>query len=349
MKLTLKTSLHTQPLFNPETTDDDTSVIGARNTNLNNLSNVKYGWARSLYKTMRENFWTPEIVDLTQDDYNKLTDAEKEAFDDVLGFLVYLDSLQTVNLPNISDYITNPEIRGCLIEQTSQEFLHSESYQQIFTTIFTQEEADRIYYRFKENEKLLNRTKFITGLYQKFADEKTLENFLDTIFANIFLEALYFYVGFNYFYNLSANNKMEGVSSMIRLINIDEKSHIGIFTGIINAIKAQADDELKAYIEDRLKELAGVVLQEEFNWSSYVTRNIPTFTDTDIMNYLQHLIESNVMKPLGYSMFPEATNPYRHLSRIANINKSNENKGNFFETKSNAYNHISALSGFREF
>ena len=144
MKLTLKTSLHTQPLFNPETTDDDTSVIGARNTNLNNLSNVKYGWARSLYKTMRENFWTPEIVDLTQDDYNKLTDAEKEAFDDVLGFLVYLDSLQTVNLPNISDYITNPEIRGCLIEQTSQEFLHSESYQQIFTTIFTQEEADRI-------------------------------------------------------------------------------------------------------------------------------------------------------------------------------------------------------------
>jgi len=349
MKLTLNTNLKRQPLFDPMATDEDTSAIGAVNTNLNNLSNIKYKWARSIYKNQRMAFWTPEIVDLTHDDYNKMTEAEKEAFDDVLGFLVYLDSLQTVNLPNIVDYISNPEIRGCLLEQQSQEFLHSDAYQQIFTTIFTQEKTDEIYYRFRENEKLLNRTKFITGIYQQFVDNQTFANFIDVLIANLLLEAMYFYVGFAYFYYLSNNNKMEGTSSMIRLINIDELSHIGIFTGIINAIKSEADEELKAYIESRVKAITKEALAYEFDWSVYVTRNIPAFTETDIMNYLHHRVESAVMKPLGYNMFGETINPYKHLERIANVDKGDSNKGNFFESNSNAYNQVSALKGFSDF
>ena len=136
---------------------------------------------------------------------------------------------------------------------------------------------------------------------------------------------------------------------MIRLINIDEKTHVGIFVGILNAIKAQADEELNLYIEDRVKGLCKEAIQQEFDWSTYVYRNVSTFTDTDIMNYLQHLIENSIMKPLGFTYFGETINPYRHLNRIANLDKGSDNKGNFFETNSNAYVQTSALKGYGDF
>jgi len=350
MKLTRKTILTRQKLFDANATDEDTSVVGAKNTNLNNLSNIRYKWAKKLYDVMREeNYWTPKIVDLTKDDKSKMDEAEREAHDDILGFLVFLDSLQTVNLPNIIDYISNAEIRGCLIEQTAQEFLHSESYQTIFTTLYTQEEVDRIYYRFKENEKLLNRTKFTTDIYQKFVDEPTLENFIDVLIANILLEAMYFYMGFNFFYYLSSNNKMEGEASMIRLINIDEKTHIGIFAGIINAIKSQADDELKEYIKNRTIQITKEAMVYEIDWSVHTLRNISTFTETDITAYIQYIAEKNVLRPIGYSIFEDVSNPYKHLEKIANISKGTDNKGNFFESNSNSYIQASAINGYNSY
>lgn len=350
MKLTRKTVLERGKLFDSNNTDKDTSVLGAKNTNLNNLSNVRYQWARALYNVMREeNYWTPKKVDLTKDDKSKMDKDEREAHDDVLGFLVFLDSLQTVNLPNIIDYISNPEIRGCLIEQTSQEQLHSEAYQTIFTTLYNKEEVDKIYYRFRDNEHLLSRTKFTTNIYQKFVDEQTLENFIDVIIANILLEAMYFYMGFNFFYYLSSNNKMEGEASMIRLINIDEKTHIGIFAGIINAIKAQSDDELKEYIKNRTFQITTEAIKHEVDWSMHTLRNIPVFTETDINSYIRYIVEKNVMKPIGYTMFEETVNPYKHLEKIANVNKGTDNKGNFFESNSNSYIQVGTIIGYNEY
>jgi ribonucleoside-diphosphate reductase beta chain len=54
------------------------------------------------------NFWIPEKVDLTMDilDYKKLTKEEQTAYDGILSFLVFLDSIQVSNLPNIIDYVT---------------------------------------------------------------------------------------------------------------------------------------------------------------------------------------------------------------------------------------------------
>ena len=51
------------------------------------------------------NFWIPEEISLGQDkkDYPKLAPAERAAYDKILSFLVFLDSIQTANLPNIGD------------------------------------------------------------------------------------------------------------------------------------------------------------------------------------------------------------------------------------------------------
>ena len=119
-------------LFNPKGIDSlsERKIIKGDSTNLFNLNNVKYQWANQLYRSMMGNFWIPEKIDLTQDrtDYNNLTIHEREAYDGILSFLIFLDSIQTNNIPNVSDYITAPEINLILSIQTFQEAIHSQSY-----------------------------------------------------------------------------------------------------------------------------------------------------------------------------------------------------------------------------
>ena len=101
-------------LFNPNGSDklQERKIIGGNTTNLFNLNNVRYTWASQIYRIMMANFWVPEKVDLSADvnQYSNLTTCELEAFDGILSFLTFLDSIQTNNIPNISDWITAPEI-----------------------------------------------------------------------------------------------------------------------------------------------------------------------------------------------------------------------------------------------
>lgn len=99
----IKKPLPHKPLFNP---DGDTDVlkrrmIGGNTTNLNDYNNLKYTWASEWYRQAMNNFWIPEEINLSQDikDYPNLSPAERKAYDKILSFLVFLDSIQTTNSP----------------------------------------------------------------------------------------------------------------------------------------------------------------------------------------------------------------------------------------------------------
>lgn len=90
-------------LFNPS---GDTEIrlrkmIGGNTTNLNDFNNMRYKWVSDWYRQAMNNFWIPEEINLTQDtkDYPLLDEAERTAYDKILSFLVFLDSLQSNNLP----------------------------------------------------------------------------------------------------------------------------------------------------------------------------------------------------------------------------------------------------------
>ena len=96
-----------KPLFNP---DGDTDVrlrrmIGGNTTNLNDFNNMRYSWVSGWYRQAMNNFWIPEEISLAQDvkDYPRLDAAERTAYDKILSFLVFLDSIQTANLPNLGE------------------------------------------------------------------------------------------------------------------------------------------------------------------------------------------------------------------------------------------------------
>ena len=140
-----------KPLFNP---DGDTDVrlrrmIGGNTTNLNDFNNMRYSWVSGWYRQAMNNFWIPEEISLAQDvkDYPRLDAAERTAYDKILSFLVFLDSIQTANLPNLGEYITANEVNLCLNIQTFQECVHSQSYSYMLDTICSPTQRDNILYQ----------------------------------------------------------------------------------------------------------------------------------------------------------------------------------------------------------
>ncbi|MGL4954567.1 MAG: ribonucleotide-diphosphate reductase subunit beta, partial [Cetobacterium sp.] len=261
-------------LFNPLGNDSlsERKIIKGDSTNIFNLNNVKYGWANQLYRSMMGNFWIPEKIDLTQDknDYENLTDEEAAAYDGILSFLIFLDSIQTNNIPNVSDYITAPEINLILSIQTFQEAIHSQSYQYIIESILPKEIRNSIYDKWREDEVLFKRNKYIAEIYQSFLENPSDENFSRVIVADYLLEAIYFYNGFNFFYLLASRNRMMGTSDIIKLINRDELSHIVIFGQLIKEIK---NENPVFFSDDMIYEMFKNDVDEEIAWTNHIIGN----------------------------------------------------------------------------
>ncbi len=219
------------PLFNPTGNDDvqHRTIIKGSTTGLFNLNAVKYSWAKSLYQVMVGNFWVPEKVSGLRDDQrdfsSTLIPEEQRAYKGILSFLIFLDSIQTVNLPTLSDFITSPEVNLLLSIQTFQEAIHSQSYATILESVISSEERDEIYYFWRNDSVLLERNKYIGSIYQDFIDSSTDHNFFRAVIANFLLEGLYFYNGFAFFDTLVDSTRMLATGRMIAYIRRDD-SHM---------------------------------------------------------------------------------------------------------------------------
>lgn len=261
------------------------------------------------------NFWIPEEINLNQDikDYRKLDKHEKMAFDRILSFLTYLDSIQTANLPNLQTYITANEINLCLSIQTYQESIHSQSYSYILDTICSPEERTRILYLWKEDEHLLKRNEFIGDQYNEFLENDDEFRFMKVLIANYILEGIYFYSGFSFFYNLGRNGKMPGTVQEIRYINRDENTHLWLFRSLINDLKKEREDlfvpELQNYYREMLKE--GV--EQEIAWGKYsIGNSIAGLNEKMIEDYIKYLGNLRA-KGLVLSHFMKDIRKYQNL------------------------------------
>lgn len=336
-------------LFNIDGDDskENRQIWFGNSTNLIELNNVKYDWGVQLYKQMRENVWIPEKVNLSRDetDYNNLTSSEKRAFDGILSYLTFLDSIQTQNIPYIKICVTAPEISICLNEQISQETVHSQSYQTIIESIIPPSERDGIYNFWRTDNVLLARCQYISDLYQKYIDDKTPENYLVALFADYLLEGLYFYNGFQYFYSLTSRGLMGGCAEMFKLINRDELSHVRLFQKLLN--EAFSTNAFK-YSVDQLLELTDVAVQYECEWTMHITgNNVLGITEDSTDQYTKYLANKR-LKAIGlnplYTDKKYNTNPYKHLEKFSST--EDNTKPNFFETTVSNYTMASTVKGW---
>lgn len=337
-----------KPLFNPEgsTQVHMRRMIGGSTTNLNDFNNLKYPWVSDWYRQAMNNFWIPEEINLNPDvkDYPKLEKAERLAFNKILSFLIFLDSIQTANLPAIGEYITANEVNLCLTIQSFQECVHSQSYSYMLDTICNPDERNDILYQWKTDEHLLKRNTFIGDLYNAFQTDKDDFTLLKVLVANYILEGIYFYSGFMFFYNLGRNGKMPGSVQEIRYINRDENTHLWLFRSILLELKKEQPELFTKERTEYLREMVLEGVNQEIAWGQYVIGDsIQGLTSAMVTDYIKYLGNLRCMglglEPLfeGFDREPKSMD---WVSQYANANMV---KTDFFEAKSTAYAKSTAL------
>ncbi|WP_300410746.1 ribonucleotide-diphosphate reductase subunit beta [Lagierella sp.] len=321
-------------------------MINGNTTNLNDFNNIKYPWVSDWYRLAMNNFWIPEEINLNQDvkDYRVLKEEEKRAYDKILSFLVFLDSLQTANLPNLSEFITANEVNLCLNIQTYQEAVHSQSYSYILDTVCSPEQRDEILYQWKDDPRLLERNKFIGDQYNDFYENRTVFNLVKTCFANFILEGIYFYSGFMFFYSLGRIGKMPGTVQEIRYINRDENSHLWLFRNIIQELRKE---EPEVFTEENLsffKDMIKRGVEEEINWAKYaIGDSIQGLTMDMITDYLKYLGNLRC-KAVGLGKIYDGHDKEpESMTWVSEYSDPNFVKTDFFEGKVSAYSKSSVI------
>ena len=324
--------------------DDSTTarnLVNGSATGIMNLNSVKYQWAPKLYKIMVNNFWIPEKISLVDDKVTikELTKDEHNSFKDTLSFLIALDSMQVANLPKIADYITAPEVAGLFTIQAFQELIHSQSYQYLLQELFPNVEREEIYNRWRHNPLLLKRNKFISSQYERFNANRTYENFKIALAADFALEGIYFYNGFQFFYQLAARNKVANVAKMIKYIENDEVTHVNMFANIIREVfdvNNNADRQI-------LSDVIGEAAEQEIEWGKEVYGDrILGISQESTESFVKNLTNQRTkIIGLGTVYKGYSKNPYEYLSA--------EKRENFFETKVTEYSRSEAVEGWDDF
>ena len=337
-------TMNKKKIFNEFGLRGTQNMIGGNTTNLREWNRIKYDWANLMYRTMLNNFWIPEEISLGEDikQFPYLTKGERNAFDKIISFLNFLDSIQCENLPNLARYITAPEVASLLNIQAFQEEIHAQSYSYILDTVTNPVTRDSIYDAWRDDEVLLERNRFIAQMYQRFSDEPNMENLIRCITANYILEGIYFYSGFSFFYTLARQGKMTATSTIFKYINRDEITHLVLFQNVIRELMKENKEIFTDEIKEEMREMIKIGTLNEIKWGQYVTNNEILGINNDLIDkYIKYL--SNLrLRAIGLEVwYPEISeNPMAWIESFSNLN---DTKTDFFEAKVTNYTKAAAF------
>jgi len=277
--------------------------------------------------------------------YKTLTDFERNSYDKYLSFLVFLDSVQELNLPGISNFITCPEINHLFVSQTYQESLHTSAYKYTIESVMDADLRNKIYDYWRECPELLARNKAISNALDKLRHNPTKENLRDAIICTYILEGVFFYVSFNFFYLLESHHKMINTANQIRYIQRDEMLHCVIFENLIKAIKEEGSLD---FSEDIVYALFDEAIQAEIKWNIYLFNDdFLGFNPESIEIYVKNMANKRLQRigfnPL-YTDPKYSLNPFVHLEKMGYTETEGIEKSNFFEKTVTEYSLSSVYS-----
>lgn len=326
-------------LWNPKGDDSlSESIVGGNPSGLLNFNKTRYQWATSIYKVMRDSFWTPESVNTANEgkNYQSLSDRQKFRYDRVFARLSFLDSMVADSLmDNLNGYISNKIVNACLIEQAAQEVLHSKSYAVLLADAV--EDSDEVFELYK-NDLTLNaiNTEIFTTFNSINEGEVTREKIFYALVANQLLEGIYFQTGFASIYLMG--DIMTASASMIAEIHKDENNHIALFENIIREFVKENQDMSWFMIRPKVNKMFDDAYRIESSWMHYIFGD--EFSEEITNSTVAYFCKLRARK---IGMYDEEEDRFGHgretaIVKMLNNRKSgNDTKTNFFESKVTNY------------
>jgi len=287
----------------------------------------KYKTLWDIYKKYVAAFWTPEMVDFNQDqyDFQKLDPNIQHFIKMVLAFFAGADSIV---IENIDSNFTKITVREALVAysfQESIENIHGEVYADMLINIITDSvERDELINAFKTVPSI----KQMIGWGRKWISSKRRLAF--SIVAFTIFEGLMFSGAFASIYWLKkilGEDKMKGLVQSNNYIAKDEGMHttfgFEIYKHIIHKL---SNDEMYSIINE------AVEISKSFTIDAIKVELIGM--NVKLMNKYIEYVADRILVGLGYEKLYNTTIPdqFQFMETIGFLNKDN-----FFERRSTDY------------
>jgi ribonucleotide reductase beta subunit family protein with ferritin-like domain len=287
----------------------------------------KYKTLWDIYKKYVEAFWTPEMVDFNQDqyDFQKLDPNIQHFIKMVLAFFAGADSIV---IENIDSNFTKITVREALVAysfQESIENIHGEVYADMLINIITNSvERDELINAFKTVPSI----KQMIGWGRKWISSKRRLAF--SMVAFTIFEGLMFSGAFASIYWLKkilGEDKMKGLVQSNNYIAKDEGMHttfgFEIYKHIVHKL---SNDEMYSIINE------AVEISKSFTIDAIKVELIGM--NVKLMNKYIEYVADRILVGLGYEKLYNTTIPdqFQFMETIGFLNKDN-----FFERRSTDY------------
>jgi ribonucleoside-diphosphate reductase beta chain len=329
---------------------DDKKIINCK-ADLNQLVPFKYEWAWKKYLDACANHWMPQEVNMSADialwKSNKLSDDERTIIKRNLGFFSTADSLVANNLVlAVYRHITNPEARQYLLRQAFEEALHTHAYQYIIESLGMDETEifnmyreipsvhDKAAFELQFTKELCD-PNFNTGTPQ--TDQRLLRNLIGFY---VFMEGVFFYVGFVQMLSFGRRNMMTGAAEQFQYILRDESMHLNFGIDVVNQIKVENPHLWTDEFQQEMVELLHQAVDLEFRYAvDTMPRGVLGLNAPMFKEYLQFVANRRCQQIGLPEQWPQATNPFPWMSEVLDLKKEK----NFFETRVTEYQSGGAL------
>lgn len=289
--------------------------------NLERYDVFKYPNIYKMVNQQTESFWRPQEVDTTKDrnDYQDLTDNEKFIFTSNLKYQILLDSVQSRGIPNLVEFLSNPECEAFCSWWAAFETLHSQSYSHIIKEVYAK--PSEVFDTILEDEMIVKRTVSVTKYYDDLINTISDENLYEkkkklllTLVSINILEGIRFYVSFACSWAFAENGKMEGNAKIIKLIARDENLHLGFTQYVLKQLSSKEDEGFINVWNDCKETIIKMyedAAKEEMLWAEYLFKDGSMLgLNSDILiEFMKYLVNQR-MNIIGLDgIFEKTKNP----------------------------------------
>ena len=305
--------------------DNDTDeFLLQKNSNRFVLFPIEHNDIYQLYKKAESSFWTVNEIDLSKDsnDWEKLSDDEKNFIKNIIGFFAGSDGIIMENLAvRFMNDIQIPEARAFYSYQIFNESIHSETYSLLIDTYIKDiDEKNKIFNSIENIPSVLKKAKWA---YKWIEDNQV--SFATRLVAFSIVEGIFFSGSFCAIYWLKKRGLMPGLTFSNELISKDEGMHTEFACLLYSKIKNKLSQEI---IYEIFKE--AVEIEKEFIIDSIPCAMIGM--NADLMKKYIEFVSDRLLLQLGYNKLYNTENPFDFMELI-----SLRPKSNFFELKVGEY------------
>ncbi|ADO59485.1 ribonucleotide-diphosphate reductase subunit beta [Paenibacillus polymyxa] len=327
-----------QEIFNIFAQNKSNRIIEGESSGILNWDDIRLPQMYKLYRVLIGNHWIPSEIPMNVDksDFPMLPTNTQNTFKRIIGLLAVLDSMQTMFVGDVREYLTDSSLEAVAAIIGQQEVIHNQSYSYVLSSLVSYTEQLEIFEYWKNDPILLKRNLFIRDAYQAFRESPSPETFFKALVADMVLEGIFFYAAFAFFYNLARDQKMLATSQMISYIQRDENQHCYFFAELYKQLLIDFPqlntEQNKTFVYNFMDE----AVRHETEWAEYVLDGIEGIDLDEFRGYIRH-IANNRLRLMGLPAAYEGVSNTMPWIRPFSDEALNDTLTDQFEAKPRTY------------